>query len=318
MEKEKFLSGRDLEEEAAYREMERVAAAETIINKTDLVRINIWDFVNDPYTKKEIAADEAEVKKRQGDFDTDIEHLSAAEIATVEKRKKISEAMEIIVCEGAENREWFGAEAHSIRTAEYDDIKNGVDAVIEFENEDEQPEHLALTIDITTTGDTAILERKMKRCRERIKDHHDENRCQRVKYFQSPKTDYKGPLIEIAPVVVGLSGENTFKLLETRAQSIRLGGDKASNAEHKKQIRENEEKLDNHPVQVIFLQQILWQLEKYLNLLNKKDERDQAFCDKIENVISHIYAALNEKKHIDTTELEQDKSHQKIKELAAS
>jgi len=316
-EKEKFMSGRDTEEEAVYREMARVAAAETVINKTDLIRINIWDFANDPYAKKEIAADEAEVKKRQGDFDNDIEHLSAAEVATVEKRKKISEAVEVIVCEGAENREWFGADAHSVRTSEYDDIKNGVDLVIEFENEDEQPEHLALSIDITTTGDTAILERKMKRCRERIKDHRDENRCQRVKYFQSPKTDYKGPLIGIAPVVVGLSGENAFELLELRAQSIRLGGNKAISAEHKKQIRENEEKLNEHPVQVIFLQQILWQLEKYLNLLDKKDERDQAFYEKIDNVVNAIYAALNEKKNIDTTELEKDKSHQKIKELAA-
>ena len=77
--------------------------------------------------------------------------------------KMLADVFETMIYDQMDN-EWLGPDAVAIKTARYDDIKNGVDQVVEFQEGKGSASHLALAIDATTSDD---LGKKVERIKEK-------------------------------------------------------------------------------------------------------------------------------------------------------
>jgi hypothetical protein len=114
--------------------------------------------------------------------------------------KRLSERVEYEVIRGINVGQWFeGMGAH--KTSEYDDIKNGVDIVLENISNNRYS-HLGLGIDVTFSQN---IEKKFQRIKDEI-DAYDgkNNRLARVKYFSSDNTGIRGELNGLARAVVAV------------------------------------------------------------------------------------------------------------------
>jgi hypothetical protein len=131
--------------------------------------------------------------------------------------KIASRVFEAIMHEHVELSGWLGPHAETTRTSEYDDFKNGVDMIVEF-NEHDSTQHLALGIDVTFGSHT--LDKKF----ERIKHEIDADELARVKYFRAH--GYEGALKQLPRIVVGVDIDKVIALagLWDRKQNNVLGG----------------------------------------------------------------------------------------------
>jgi hypothetical protein len=118
--------------------------------------------------------------------------------------KVASEVFEALVVQHTELSDWLGPNADTIRTSEYDDIINGVDLVLEF-NEDKSTRHLALGVDITF-GSTSSMQKKF----DRIKKEIEADELARVKYFKAH--GYEGSLKQLPRVVIGVELDKVIQL----------------------------------------------------------------------------------------------------------
>jgi hypothetical protein len=109
--------------------------------------------------------------------------------------KAAAEILEAIVCEHVELSNWLGPNAETIRTSEFDDIVNGVDMIVEF-NEEMTTNHLALGIDVTFGS--LSMQKKF----DRIKGEIEKDTLANVKYFEAH--GYKGSLRQLPRIVIGV------------------------------------------------------------------------------------------------------------------
>jgi len=181
-------------------------------------RISMNDFY-DIYDKQKLNDDRRDLTDIKEKFARDDKPLNAKEMAKEERRKRVSEAVEVTLAYCGETQDWFGENAYLIRTSEYDDVINGVDLVVEFDlgSEDDEPRRVALTVDVTTAVEKSVLEKKIKRNAEKTFTRKGDKKAQ-IKYFKSEANDYKGPLENIVPIVIGLEWQNAVKLLELQSQ----------------------------------------------------------------------------------------------------
>jgi len=204
--------------ETAYERAEKELTADAV---------DIKDFVGvDGYGEKTVRNDEKYVEDR--------ESLFKKKMTPQEKLFKLySEIFEAITIEQLELN-WLGANAKVIKTSKYDDIKNGIDAVIEFEEQDENS-HLALAIDVTFNQDTTT---KL----DSIKENIDSGKLAELKY---PPLEFEllGPQ-NIPRVVIGIDKLSLNDLIEKWVE-----GDKAG--------------LANHPAQDKLLGEINIQLREF-------------------------------------------------------
>src|SRR5690606_659085 len=78
--------------------------------------------------------------------------------------KILADIFEAIIFDQGEMSEWFGKNVTTVKTSKYDDIVNGIDAILEFE-EKQRRSHLALGIDATYQ---TFADQKIDRIRNRI------------------------------------------------------------------------------------------------------------------------------------------------------
>ena len=137
MKKNPFESGIDAEvdEELAYRRAEKALAVD---------RIKETDF-EDLYGEENVRKDLAEIERLEAKFET--------------LPSKASVILEAIIHEQSELNDWLGPEAHTLKTARYDDIKHGVDEVVEFTDKPGKKSHLA---EAFVRGCWCIKERGLK------------------------------------------------------------------------------------------------------------------------------------------------------------
>lgn len=285
-------------------------AAETIIKYKIEERPSEEDFV-EIYQKDEIENDRRMVETMKEKFSESLSHLTESEAKKVKERQKIGEAMEIAINDGGELYEWFGPNANITRTTEYDDIFNGVDAVVEFEDEnDETPDRLALVVDVTISNDFKKMEEKIRKNIESLTGK-TKNR-KHIKYFESPITEEKQSLNHVVPVVLALDAQHSQQLLEKFSQIKKLTSRERKNDYDRNLIRELNKEMAEYPAQMIFLKEIVVQLEHYSTII----KLDTELYDEIQNVLTVIYEVMESKGNIKYEEIEEsDRSFKNLKRV---
>jgi len=235
-------------------------------------------YFSDVHSLETINSDTETIQQIKGNFTKKNSKLDPKSLEKLTHSKKRSEALEIIIADQIESSDWFGSDSLFFRTTEYDDLVNGVDAVVEFNIGDyNNPERLALSIDSTSRTDSHTIEQKIDRNISKLFSNKLE-----VKYFESPNIDtdqiYKGVLKDVVPVVIGLEASNTNNLISLFSRLIKL--DKSANdtslsnnqrTSFKKELIQTRRKIEKDPTQLIFLREIELQLEMYTLTLTKEN-----------------------------------------------
>lgn len=159
--------------------------------------------------------------------------------ATPESREaqKLATVLEVITHENAELNDWFGPDAHTIKPSRYDDIKNGVDSIVEIRETEMSASHLALAVDATLSTDLA---KKF----DRIKGEIERGELAKVKYFASEHLGVRGELSRLPRVVIGADAATIKTLAELW-------------------LERKQRALGAHPVQFQILDEILVQLDYF-------------------------------------------------------
>ncbi len=215
-------------------------AEETIAQKS--IGHEMDDFV-DPYTEAGVAADKLMVSQYEEAFAAALAELPP------EKRERKIEAQEMArIFEGImiNQKSWFGMNADIFPTSRFDDIKHGVDAIIQHKIGDAYS-HNGVAIDVTFAGPKPVFKKLEKRIDQVRKGH-----LSTVKYFHSPEAGIRGQLSEIPAVVVGASGDTMQELVNLFASH-------------------EDGKLSSHPVQFQILDQIKTQCDFFIELAEKEN-----------------------------------------------
>lgn len=154
-------------------------------------------------------------------------------------QERIATIFQAILHEQIESNNWLGPTAHTIKTTRFDDVKNGVDEVVEFQEEKGKASHLALAIDVTFGAEPA---KKLRRIKEEI----EAGELARVKYFSSDFLGRKEELAKVPRVVVGAEPETIKELTDLW-------------------LKKNNKELAGHPIQFLILEEIRLQLETFEN-----------------------------------------------------
>ncbi|MDP3726197.1 MAG: hypothetical protein Q8R36_03290, partial [bacterium] len=188
-------------------------------------KINPSDF-RDIFNPNKIAEDLAYVEDMERVF---------AEIGTLEGReaKKLALIFEGVFHTGAHKYKWLGNGVRVIKTSDVDDLRNGVDGIIEFQKEGSATERLAIGVDVTYSNQ---LREKFKKIKESI----ERGELSTIEYFHSG--GFKGKLSDIPRVVVGVERRHLIKLCRDIF------------------IKTDEKRLARHPFQILQLKQIRLQL----------------------------------------------------------
>jgi len=272
----------------------------------NIPRLREEDFIDETkkgYSKKDIENDLKMTEEMKRKFHEHDDDLDEEIIKKIKEKKKRSEALESVIINGGQQAEWFGKEAHLVQTAEFDDIFDGVDGVLEFVIGGEKPQRIALAIDASMRPDFSKVERKILRGISKVNSGK-----MKVKYFKSQVDDFKGTLKEVIPIVLGLEGNNAEKLIHLfadlkRAQAMTANSEKAN--EKLLQVK-------SHPSQIIFLKEILVQLDMYAKIFAKEGNPTKFGVEKIHDIIAGI---LKDKETINAGEYEKDGVYQKICEV---
>jgi len=209
-----------------------VKNAERIIKKYP-DRIYEDSFVN-IYEDSEIKADIEYALRMEKEFDKDQSQES-------KDAKKIADAIEIVVNHHIELSNWL-YKTFTYKTSKYDDIKNGIDTILEFINEDNKNDStfLGVAFDITYKND---VRDKFLRIKKEIED----KKINKVKYFESQESNYKGQIENVPRLIIGLDIKTGEELIELFLE--RRGG---------------KEKLGNHFFQFELIDELLFQLEIFI------------------------------------------------------
>lgn len=189
-------------------------------------------------------------------------------------KTKRSEILEAILAKQIEQANWLGENCHTSQTAEYDDIVHHTDLVAEFR---EDKEIIRLAIDVTTTENREILNKKIGFIEKDIKS----GQLTTLDYysFKEAEPHYKGAIKEIPRVIIGTDKKGVKDLSELTERIIRK--EEESNIE-----------LANDHVQIEFLEQIKGQLEYFIKYTKKEGRQNQIKLinqqKKVLNVINGI------------------------------
>ena len=163
------------------------------------VAIDPKDF-EDLYSPEGVAKDLRYVEHRKDQFrESDTFYDNKSGLTSLETRQ-LAEVAEYNVLRGLNVHQWLPA-CRGRKTSEYDDIYNGIDIVLEY-NDKNMSNHLGLAVDITYSQN---LSEKFDRVKREI-DAFDgtDNRMGVVKYFQSPSSGFRGELSGLPRVVTAL------------------------------------------------------------------------------------------------------------------
>ena len=208
-------------------------------------RLREKDFVGRPYSEGDVKADLAFVAERR-------EEHRRNETPEKAEMKRLADMFEALVLWNAQMAEWFGSKAITIKTAEYDDYKNGVDMVVEF-REDRSALYLGLAADVTFTSDRTVIVKKFALLREEIK----QGSLAQVKYFRSEHTHIDGQLSKLPEVIIGVSKGMVLELARLWAEG-------------------RNQELANHRIGIMILRQMEAQLETFARYAESVGQKEAA------------------------------------------
>lgn len=235
------------------------------------------------------------------------------------EQEKRAELFEAILAEQIELSDWLGNEARTIVPSRYDDIKNGVDLIIEFEREAGFFKHLGLSVDATTH--IPSIAKKIDRVRKDIAGGH----LTTVKYFISEQRGYRGELGNVPRVVVGADPRSIrelagiwLNLSELKKNKIELekelGIENQQVSEVRARIRKLQPQLAEHRIQFQILEEIKMQLEYFIGLATeeRKDEIAQKYQSALETIKDILAAKEFELSGEERQKIEKDPAYQAI------
>lgn len=245
-----------------------------------------------PYNLEEIEEDEKWVDGLEKIFEEDAKKNK--HLLEVKRRAELFEAL---LNEGIELHDWFSKDAGTIAPSRYDDIKNGIDLLVEF-SIGGFVKHLGLSIDVTTS--TRSVFGKIEQLRWDVQKGH----LAQLKYFASEPSGYRGVKNDIPKVIIGAD----FKLVRelagiwlnlhnARKEKIKhdqeLGKDNPASASLKNQIKKLQKKLTEHRVQFQILEEIQLQLKYFIVLAESSNK--PLLVQKYQDALNTINAILSEK-----------------------
>ncbi len=201
--------------------------------------IEMQDF-DDFYGEDGVRRDLDYVIRREQDF-------TASAFSESEQSQKHALIFEAIFHTQAELNDWLGPEAHTIKSSRYDDIRNGVDEIVEFRSPQESPSHLALAIDVTYSN---TISEKLERIRKEI----EEGRLAEIKFFNPQE----GGLKNIPRVVVSADFRTLKKITETW-------------------LEKDNRVLSRHSIQLLILDEIQLQLEEFGQFAESQGKQELAW-----------------------------------------
>jgi hypothetical protein len=227
----------------------------------------------DLYGDEVIKKDEATVARLKQKFDNNPKNKIPADI------------LEGIIYEHTELSDWFGPHASTIKTSEFDDIVNGVDLAIEFDEPQRSASHLALGVD--ATFGTGTIGKKF----DRIKAEIDRGQLATIKYFESTHGNFKGQLSQIPRVVIGTEKEAILRLagMWTQGEKKELGA---------------------HPIQQLLLLQTYSQLTTFASYAKKIGRNE--LVRPYETAIAIMENIMKNKDRMDLDQVKKDKVHGEI------
>lgn len=249
-----------------------ISAHERVLKTFEEDAIHPEEF-SDLYGREVINHDLASVERIKSNF------------GPADRAKFASEIMEGIIYDQSERSNWLGPHAHTIKTSEFDDIINGVDLVVEFDEPEMSRRHLALAVD--ATFGSRNLEKKFSR----IKAEIDSGKLGSIKYFRSQNGNYRGELSQVPRVVTGIDQEHLLDLAGIWNQGL------------------NKE-LAVHPAQRLVLAQIAQQLKTFAAYAERTGKPE--LIRPYKEAYATIRAVSDTKTNIDVSSLREDKVHKEI------
>jgi len=178
------------------------------------------------------------------------ERFRRSETQESREAHKVATVFEGIFYDQAEMSDWLGPDAITIMPSRYDDIKNGVDTIIETRHEGGAASHFGVAIDVTSGID---LDKKF----ERIMDEIRAGKLSRVKYFKSDHMKFRGELSRLPRIVIGASGKTVTELAELW-------------------LEKDNKALASHPVQFQILEEMELQFSAFKAFAKKVNQPDIA------------------------------------------
>jgi len=235
-------------------------------------------------TKMEDFSDLYDVERDKAYVDRKEKVFAEKNTKKEEENKKIATILEAVLHEQIEQNEYLGENVTTISTCKFDDIKNGIDGILEIEDEENKTaEHLAIAIDATFNAD---INKKI----ERIKKAIEKGKLAKIKYFKSDFLDFRGEKSGIPKFVLGIDKKH----LEGVA---------------KLWINGQQKKLSQHPLQIVIFNEILIQTEyfqKYAESIG-----NSRIAKKYEEIYK-IFQKIKEEKKSEWEEILADEKNQKI------
>ncbi len=259
-------------------------------------RANLDDF-SDTYSPEEINEDKERVAFLEGKFN---ELMTPAQ----EQMKDIATIFEAIVIDEAESSEWLGSRAIVHPSSEYDDFMNGVDAVAEFKNPEDESDFLALAMDVTFSSDVANIEKKINKVLKTVRD----GVLTPLKYFADE--DGNHTKMEVPRVVIGAEAVMVGELMKVWDMKS------SANEDARKKAKNT---LGEHIFQTKMLLEIEMQLKGYGKYAETHGEQEIAAL--YGNALKIIEEVIEEKKEMienQKTLIENDQVFQLIKKSVES
>lgn len=250
---------------------EAFAKAEKIQNEEKIKEGN--KKFRDHYGNAMVDSDLLKVKQRKEAFEVQA-------TSSDRETKKLATVAEVILYQQIEEADWFGPNARTIKASEFDDLENGADFIVEFEDDQDSKEPSSshhLVIDVTFASD---VEKKMRGIKTGLHNHQ----INTIKYYNTAYGDVKSNpnpirLDGVSRVIVALNMETVSDLMNLWL-SDRAGVSKA---------------LAQHKVQFAILTQALIQLEKFRDYAEQEDvDRGSNANAEIIKKYQTIYDLLNE------------------------
>lgn len=234
----------------------------------------------EPFTKlygeAAVTADKAEVQR--------LEKLYEEEDTPQQRRGRAYTTIFEGLWHDQAGKGWLGPEATAFRPTRFDDIKNGVDSIVEFRKSNNEASHLAFAIDVTYSTDIGV-----KKKVERIGWEIRHGRMAEVKYFNSEALGFMGLLKNVPRVVIGVEKRHIDRMAQ-----LWIDG--------------KDQELAEDPVQVVVLEQIKMQLAAYRALAERKNQKQLIpFYDRMAATVETLLsqkADLRQKKAKEISDLQ--------------
>ena len=284
-----------------------------IVPEYEKSRIDPRKFI-DLYGSAAVEMDLKEIQSLEAQFSGDGDPDYTSHVA----RGALFEA---ILSDQIESSDWLGKNARVIVPSRYDDIKHGIDGIIEFEEETGKS-HLAIGVDITKGSEW--LDKKFAF----IKSSIDRGELSKVKYFKTG--DYRGELRMVPRVIIGagqkVSTEVAELLLDFKQIQKRLLSPREKEAvdtvteESRTEFKHIRGTLENHILQFIILYEMKAQLEAFQKYAERTGKNNVASAyrkrlDIIEGILQNKLEGTNRPKI--EAKMEKDSVYRMIREKTA-